>query len=287
VLRYFLILFLFPYFLFGVEFNYLKKSLPAITNNAPFDYSLNIVLLKGKTANSNVMLAFHGYGGDFRIGPILHSHGDISDHLISFNFPDHNVLDRQLSINQLSFGTIKELLPPIYILKKLAVDLHVDKIDLYGFSGGGGALINVLAVLNSAKYDTSLEKIGISKLDKKAILEAVQKGWVLLDSPLKSIPELIDFRGNSLELDALLKQYSENLLVPIDNLEHLKGLNLNVLVYFENPDEVLSNSDDKLFAQKLMQANPNGKNIIIESNSGGHMRYHKKLFDAFNQQFNR
>ncbi len=38
---------------------------------------------------------------------------------------------------------------------------------------------------------------------------------------------------------------------PIDALEGLENLSLHIVVYFQNPDEVLSNRDDEVFIERL------------------------------------
>jgi hypothetical protein len=77
------------------------------------------------------------------------------------------------------------------------IDQRLDAIDLYGFSAGGGAVINLIALLNTKTYDAELKKIGIDKKEKKKLLEAIQMGFILLDAPLKSVEEIMDFRGSS------------------------------------------------------------------------------------------
>lgn len=140
--------------------------------------------------------------------------------LVSFNFPEYDIKEeREYDYRQATFGTIAELLPALYVLKQIVIDQGIASIDLYGFSAGGGALINVIGVLNTSTYDTELKKIGIHTLEKEKLLSAIQKGIIVLDTPLKSIEEIIDHRGSTPEFEYLAKNYRDNNLRPIDSSE--------------------------------------------------------------------
>jgi hypothetical protein len=77
------------------------------------------------------------------------------------------------------------------------------------------------------------------------------------------------------------QKYSKNNLRPIDSLEKLEGLPLRVLIYFENPDDILYNTDDALFIERLKKANHKGVTRVISGSNGGHNSWHKELWSAY------
>lgn len=246
---------------------------------APFSYPLNITVYPSKTANDGVTLCFHGHGGDYQTGAVIAQ--SINENVVSFDFPDAKILDHPGMAKPTSYGSINELLPAIYVVKKCLDNGHLSSINLYGFSAGGGAVVNVLAVLNRHDYDAELASIGIKENDKKQILEAVQRGYVILDCPLKSVEEVIGERGNSPQMQAFAKGYADNRLRPIDSLNDLNGLALTVVLNFQDPDEALTNRDDNLYIQRLRAANWRGKTIVVISHNEGHVAYHPDLWAAY------
>lgn len=268
------LLLLLPFGLQSAEFAKLKQNLDTVR----FSYDLKVKLLKGKSEEQPVILILHGMGSDNRLGEILQTYGDISDHLVCFNFPDAG-LQAPYDPSRTTFGTFHEILPVIYLLKKLVIEGGLPSISLYGFSAGGGALVNTVSILNMDRFDRELQGIGIRKSDKHAILKALHKGTILLDASLKSMREIKDFRGEA-KLDVIGSRYRQNGFEPIDSLQHWKGLSLQVLVYFEVPDEVLSNRDDDLFINRLKSFNA-GKVQQFFGNHGGHASYHKELWKAY------
>ncbi len=245
-----------------------------------FAHDLHLTSLPGKGKRTIVCL--HGYKGDYRIAKQLKRLG-VKENLVSFNFPDYNLREGKSAAEKTTFGSIQELLPAVYVLKKCVVEKGLDEIDLYGFSAGGGAVVNVLAVLNTSTYDKELKAHGITLEDKKKILSALKKGIVILDAPLKSVDEIISFRGVSEDLEVVEKRYRENDLRPIDSLRHLENLGLQVIAYFQNPDEVISNRDDELFIERLKKHNQKGTNTIIVANEGGHSGTHRSLLRTYEQ----
>ncbi|MCE5317721.1 MAG: hypothetical protein LLG04_10265 [Parachlamydia sp.] len=270
-----LLFLLLPFGLQCVEFSHLRQTLDTVQ----FPYDLKVKLLKGKSEEQNVLLLLHGMGSDNRLGEILQSYGDIPDHLVSFNFP-HAGLQAVYDPTRSSFGTIQEILPVLYLLKKLVVEGGLPSSSLYGFSAGGGALINTISVLNMNRYDQNLQDMGISRNDKQTILKALQQGTLLLDAPLKSMREILQTRGHSPWLDRVGSRYNQNGFEPIDALQNWSGLSFHVLVYFEVPDEVLSNRDDALFIDRLKRYNA-GKVQALSGRNGGHATYHKELWKAY------
>ncbi len=238
-----------------------------------FNYNPSIELIYRV---SEVMVTCHGYGANKDIGQFVAK--QVTLPIITFNFPDHDVSSED-DIHTTSFGTIDEYLPLLYLLKEL-IGKGVSTIHLYGFSAGGGAVIAALSILNTPSYKDTLQRIGIAQEDARAILDAVSRGTVILDAPLKSVTELLAFRPYEEMLKVLASRYITNGFQAIDCIEGLKGLTLSCLVYFEEPDDVLSNRDDALFYRKLKAVNK-GTTQLVTGCDGGHTGFHKKLWDAY------
>lgn len=245
----------------------------------PFCHDLGIKVIPAKQTNSGVTICCHGYGSDNKIGEAVHSSRAISDHMVSFNFPDYDCIRRKLTVDQTVFGMPDEIMPLLYLLKKLVIDGGVDTVSLYGFSAGGGAIINALAFLHQSNRDELLKKIGIDAHGKKKINAALQKGIIILDCPLKSMDEIADFRPGK-DMEILSKRYRDNGMRPIDSIALLKGLNVTLLVHFQNPDEMIGNKDDNLFIERLKGANA-GKTYSVIASEGGHNTYHKSLWNEY------
>lgn len=227
------------------------------------------------------MILFHGYGANYQIADVLKKSECIDATLISFNFPDYDQHARGRDPLRATFGTIDELLPAFYVLKKYVLDGNLVSVDLYGYSAGGGALVNVIAILNTSRYDTELRQIGINESGKKRLLQAIQNGVTILDVPLKSVEELIAFRGSTPEFEVLARNYLNNHLRPIDSLESLRGLSLDVILHFQEPDEALSNRDDTLYIDKLKRANSRGTTAAVIGHDGGHSAPHYSLWQFY------
>lgn len=247
----------------------------------PFNYDLHLVTIPGKS--SRTMICFHGYGANYQIANYLSQIGYIDDTLVSFNFPEHDIYSRKFNPSQLTFGTIQELLPAFYVVKKCVIDQGLNQIDLYGFSAGGGAIVNMIAILNSSRFTKELAQIGIGDQERKKLLEAIQKGLIILEVPLKSIDEMIDLGGSTPELNFAAKQYQINNLRPIDSLDGWNGLSLNVLVYFAKKDEMIFNRDDRLFIDRLKKANAKGKTWDVIGDEVGHLTSHYSLWETYKQ----
>lgn len=250
----------------------------AFSQKHPFKYDLHPTVIPGK--NSTVTICLHGFGNNYQLAEKIKTLG-IEDTLVSFNFPDYSIKKKKfLPTFIVSFGSIDELLPALYMLKTCVIDAKIEKINLYGFSAGGGALVNTIAVLQTHSYDKELQKIGIDANVKKQILAAVQKGTILLDTPLKSLEEIIAHRGRSLELLFSAWRYKKNKFRPIDSLRHLDGF--NIIVHFQDPDTILSNRDDERYIQKLRKYNTRGKvHVVIGSDEGGHNGLHPTLWNYY------
>ncbi len=257
-------------------------SLFSIGNAISFEHDLHLFSIAG--TGSRTMICFHGYGANYQIAEQLKNLDLIEATLVSFNFPDYDLQEKSYDPHQAAFGTINELLPACFVLKKYVIDEGLDAVDLYGYSAGGGALINLISVLNTSNYNIELEKIGIGVIEKERLLKAIQKGFIILDVPLKSVDEIIDRRGTSLELEILAKNYRDNHLRPIDSLESLKGLSLDVILYFQEPDEIIFNRDDAMYIKRLKEANNRGTTSVIIGNEGSHAPPHFLLWQLYSQK---
>jgi hypothetical protein len=278
-LRYLFCIFLFLQGVEATEFGHLTQTLDSA--HSPFLYDLQIKALKGHSEDENVLLLLHGMGSDSRIAAILKSYDAIPDHLVSFNFPDAGRVNRSYDPKLTTFGSIQEFLPLLYILKTLVIDGKINSVSLYGFSAGGGALVNTIRVLNTETYDRELAQLGIDKEGKQRVLQAIQNGVILLDVSLKSMREIVAFRGSDDALDIVEARYRKNHFEPIDALKYWQGLVLNVIVFFENPDEILSNRDDALFVERIKAVNPHGSVEFLQGNNGGHISYHSALWKSY------
>ncbi|MFY7842801.1 MAG: hypothetical protein ACOVOR_02155 [Rhabdochlamydiaceae bacterium] len=243
-----------------------------------FDHELNIQSFHGK--NDELLIMLHGYQADWKWAKYLHSCGFIEDTILGFNFPDHDCINRKLPPESYCFGTIEELLPAFFVLKQCVIDQKKHKINICGFSAGGGALINILSILNSHRFEKELQQIGINAKEKKEILSAIQEGIVVLEVPLKSIEEIIEGRGSSPELKFVGDRYKKNKLVPIENVKGFKGLKLKVIVYLEENDPVVFNRDDDLLIERLRKFN-SGITFVVKGKGNKHADCHKDLWSFY------
>lgn len=248
-----------------------------------FSYNLDIKLIPSKNKNGNVTICCHGYGGDNRIVDAINYYKVIDGHLIGFNFPDYNL--RNYNAAKSSFGTIQEILPLLYVLKLCVIDAHLTSINLYGFSAGGGAIVNMLSILNNSTHDQELTTIGITQENKKKLIAALEAGNIILDCPLKSWEEVMALRGRSKEFEILEARYVKNNMRPIDAVSRLHNAKLTIFLHFQNPDEIINNRDDKLFIDRLCAAH-NGATHVTSGNDGGHVSFHKNLWKKYKENNN-
>ena len=260
--------------------NFIKSASMICFMTVPFSYDLHQRSLNGH--DSRTVVCFHGYGGNHTIVEKLREFTDAT--LVGFNFPDYDLQTRPYISTSLSFGTIQELLPAAHVLKNCVMDQKLDSIDLHGRSAGAGALINLLAILNQTTYDRELKQIGIGMKEKEKILKAIQNGIIILETPLKSVEEIIDLRGSTPELEFLAEQYRRNYFRPIDTIQNLDGLSLDLILYFEDPDEITFNRDDALFIERIKRANRKGTTTILKGSDGGHQAFHRAPWEAYDNR---
>ncbi len=245
---------------------------------APFTYDLHLSCEEG--AKDTAIICFHGFGGDYRVAHSVIPFVKDKASVVSFNFPDFGKRSGFLDQSQTYFGTIDEILPALYVMKQSIIDKGFQRVCLYGFSAGGAALVNCLAVLNSHTYDLELRNIGIKSAEKKKMLKVIQQGDIILDTPLKSIDELVALYGMTKELELIGSRYVKNEMNPMESIKKWKNLSLNVLVHFQVPDEVVSNRDDELFAKAVKECNQ-GRTEVLIGNDTGHSLPHPSLWDHY------
>lgn len=265
----------------GLDFERLSQIALQANQNTPFDYALNASAYQGRSKDEEVLLVLHGYGASFRTGEELNRYRVLPQHILSFNFPDYGNAPDTKKPEETAFGTVNEILPVAYLLKVLLIDNGLEKVHLYGFSAGGGALINTIAALNGRTCDKALSRIGINAPEKQQLLAALQRSRIILDRPLKSIEEIIAFRGSSHELAVLAARYRQHAMRPIDALAGLQGLRLNIMIHFQQSDEVLSNRDDREFLKRLKTYNSPGSTCIISRKTGTHTDFSLALLRAY------
>ena len=185
-----------------MSYSQAHNNLELLKKENPFPYNLGIKIIPSKNNSPEVTICCHGYGHNNQIVNYVMLPGT----LIGFNFPDYNITPTR-DHKKASYGTINEILPLLYILKRCVADLKLPTINLYGFSAGGGAVVNALAVLNHFTYKKELEQIGITEHKKQQIISALEKGIIILDCPLKSCDEVAQWI-KSPEFETLASNYS-------------------------------------------------------------------------------
>lgn len=244
----------------------------------PFFYDLRMSVLPAARPDADLLICMHGMGGDYKLAEVMRKNPAIPYHVVSFNFPDHSLYGGDMT--NTSFGTIDEVLPALYVLKRCVIGCPAEKVHLYGFSAGGGAIVNAIGALNSNKWDSDLEKLGIGSLEKQQILKAIQNGSVILEVPLKSFDEIA---VGDRAFRHLAQRANSNEMVPLKNLNQWQGLSLNCFVYFATPDEALGNRDDKEFIRCLRDVNQKGQTVAILGKTAGHTTYHPELWEAYKE----
>ncbi len=251
----------------------------------PFPYDLHYKYIPGEY--SRTIICMHGLCGNYKIAKHLISQGDIKESVVTFNFPDHSLKLDNFDPTKTTFGSLDEILPAIFVFKKVIIDCDIKNVDFYGFSAGSGALINAIKILNSSNYDQELMKIGVNSETKHKILNTIQNGFVIFDCPLKSIDEIIAFKGPSPALQFIGERYRKNGFIPIESIKSFENLSLKILLCFCANDEIISNRDDQLFADLIKKYNSLGTTIVVEDKTGKHNSYHKILWNLYRQELNK
>ena len=136
-----------------INFTMYGHNFLSLPKQTPFSYDLGVRCIGDTVQSDCVTICCHGYGHNHQIVDVVYSYNVLKGHLIGFNFPDHDITpatDHKKSC----YGTIDEILPLLYIVK--CASLKFNKINLYGFSAGGGAVVNMLAIINRREYKQQL-----------------------------------------------------------------------------------------------------------------------------------
>lgn len=255
-----------------------NKTMLAVPEN-PFSYDLGVKVFANPKQPNEVTICCHGYGYSNQIAHDIAEHGAARGQLVGFNFPDYGIADDADHAHSV-FGSIDELLPLLYLMHFYACVQKVSTIHLYGFSAGGGAVINALAVLNQRKYLDQLSEMGIKESDIPVMLAAIERGSVILDCPLKSIQEIVDYSGMTPVLQVLGPRYERNRMNPIESVAQLAGLKLRVFLHFQDPDDVIGNRDDQLFIERLQEV-VTGSVVLTTGSEGGHELPHGEVWERY------
>lgn len=264
--------------LHSVSFESLNEAMQNTPN--PFPYDLHMQMLPGIYTDEEVLICLHGMGCDYTIGNTMRANPALPYHIISFNFPDYGKSYNDHNYLKSTFGTIDEILPALYVWKCVVVNGKASCAHLYGFSAGGGVIINMLAVLCSHRYDAELAKIGIGDAEKNQMLASIPKGSLILEAPLKSFEEIADRDGGA-QMNGWARRARENGMKPIDNLTSLGSLSADYFVCFASCDAAIGNRDDQKFIERLRLTNTQGQVNAIISKSKGHTAYHPELWQTY------
>lgn len=273
----------FSFHLQAIDYQKLTQALGLASSSALIHNELHLQAIKGSSEDAEVTICCHGYSGNYKLGYILAKSGAIPTHVVSFNFPDFGAEVVHKEPSSLAFGSIEELLPLIYVMKECVVGAELDKIHLYGFSAGGGAIVNALAILSHELYSDKLQMIGVDQSIKKQILQAVQKGSIVLDCPLKSVEEMVAHQQENPQIRTVQEQFEKNNLHPINSLRALHDLSLNILLHFQTPDQILTNRDDQLYIDRLKTVNYKGKTKVVLGKEGAHLPLQPSLQAAYKE----
>jgi len=244
-------------------------------------------LIPGFTDDEEVLIGCHGFGMNAEVIDFLEIQEFAPHHLVGFNFPNYGHGVNTQPADELKFGTIWELEPLLKLLKTVVIDANQSKVHLYGFSAGGGAVVNALAVLWHYRFPDYLEAFGIGIEERDQIIKAVQRGTITLDLPMKSVDEVVLAHTEEVtdNLLAACQNYIDNDLRPIDSLLKLEGMHLRVLLHFQENDRILTNRDDDLFCERLMHANRGGLTHIIFGTEGVHAPCLPTVIEAYQECF--
>ncbi|MGE0206379.1 MAG: hypothetical protein AB7R69_00860 [Candidatus Babeliales bacterium] len=267
-----------------ILFNLIESNMVFSMHKNPFSYDLGIKLIDKNTHKSELTLCCHGYGHSNEIVDVINAINIFDHTLVGFNFPDYGITDES-DHTKVAYGTIDEVLPLLFLLKFYACEQEIETINLYGFSAGAGAIINALSILNQYSHQEKLQHVGITHEHAQKIVTALAKGVIILECPLKSMQEIIDFRGATQNLTLIASNYNRNNLNPIDVIPLLKGLTLTFFVHFAKPDEVTSNRDDQIFIDRLKSANK-GVTYISTTMQSNHAGYHPELWQSYREYKN-
>lgn len=252
-----------------------------------FNYNLDIEHIVDRnpaiqTNHNRPTLFLHGWGDIKNSAKLLKGLCDVlPGDVITFNFHDRGVVIPK--IHHSSLGQLHDVLPAIYTLKWAKNRLKIKEIDLFGYSRGGATVLNMIAVLNdkNGTYDQDLKRIGVEALERKELLDMIQRGCITLNCPLSNANVSANYRfksfaPNLLKAFARVGHYQINGLQALQSAEKLDGLKLNILLHFQNNDTIVSNQNEAKLYKRIAKQNPDTTYIVL-GNNGGHLHTHAAL----------
>ncbi len=262
-----------------------------------FGYDLSITHmsdLRNQIENNDlqrIKLFVHGYANNYKQAYVI---GDLYKLLpgdfASFNLPDYAAYPPLIPQSHKShFGQLKDVLPMLYTMNYLRSTLGLSALDLYGFSRGGAVVVNALAVLcdSTGRYDEALQKIGIDADARRALIDLIKNGSVVIHSPITNANVILKkrFMGLPYKMHASLS-YDPNGLQPLKSAQSLDSTHqFKVLVHFQHKDEsVLNHKEADLY--NAFARNYPEHTYLVMGNDGGHNEHPKSLgrvIDAFYQ----
>lgn len=255
---------------------------------------------QGERKFAPVTLILHGFGSDSD-EMIKYIHGlNPRDHLVSFNLPYYNAFNR-LFAGVSSIGTFDELAPLIFRLKTLIIDRGISKLNVYGFSIGGGVIVNTLMVLSGTCFDQRLTAMGIDTDAKKQILDALRKGFLLLDSPLQDIgcvqlEREVAKRCEGLDqgmiemckkiAESTMAQCAERCkisnLCPLNSFACIKHLGFSIILFLQDPDEILTNIHNEALIEHLTKDTTH-QVTVLRHDEEGHFGTHARIWEKYRE----
>lgn len=227
-------------------------------------------------------LFIHGWGDTKGSARLFKAYCDVlPGDIITFNFRDRGVI--MPKIQHSSMGQLPDVLQALYVLKWAHTTLHLDAIDIFGYSRGGATAVNMIAVLNDkmGSYDKDLADIGIDRAEREKLLTIIQNGCIVLDCPLMDVAVCAEYRFHEFAKKALkalelFSNYKRNGMQAIDMAKKLDGLNLKILMHFQFNDRVVPNKREAEFYQNISAHNPYSTFVVL-GNDGGHLHTHRAL----------
>ncbi|MGB8467961.1 MAG: hypothetical protein WCE21_03065 [Candidatus Babeliales bacterium] len=245
-----------------------------------FGYQLRLeyIQMKDSARSAHTTLYFHGWGDTKNSARLIKKYRSIiKENLVTFNFSDARPILGKLG--QSSFGQLPDVFPALYALNYTIDTLGLESIDLFGVSRGCAVIVNLLALLNDnhlfAAHTKQLTAIGIGHKERQKLLAAIQRGTIILDTPLRSMA-LTPFPQ---WIAQTFTRYDNRLWQPENTVTLLKGLQVTTIVHFQHRDFIVSNKQEADFFYALAQLNPQTTYLVM-GNDGGHAHSHRALDKA-------
>lgn len=156
------------------------------------DWDICPRLIKGPDRNTaELTIVCHGFGGDSTLADMLHSDGNLTGDLLTYEMVDSAQFGTPLS--KANFGQTHDF-------KGFAATLlyahnqypQYEIFSAYGLSRGGATVIITLPkLIQYAKNDADLQSLGITETMAAILVAKLKKGTIILDRPLHSINSVV------------------------------------------------------------------------------------------------